>query len=107
MERRRIWWLVVGGPNTVIWERVALLDIPSSRENHRTILVVYFDERRGCTVIGVIASLPSRGLYHSTRLWLEEAKQWCRNQSVYGQLGVSATEFRIDSEDATWQACSF
>ena len=59
-------WLVVGGPNTVIWERVALLAIPFTRENHHSILVVYCDERRGCTVIGVIASLPSRGLYYAT-----------------------------------------
>ena len=40
MERRRIWWLVAGGPNTVIWERVALLAIPFTRENHCSILVV-------------------------------------------------------------------
>ena len=34
------WWLVAGGSNTVIWERVALLAIPITRENHRSILVV-------------------------------------------------------------------
>ena len=95
MERRRIWWLAAGGPNTVIWDRVALLAIPSTRENHRSILVVICDKRGGCTVIGVIASLPSRGSYHTTRLRLEEANRWCRNQLVYGKLGVSALEVRI------------
>ena len=66
MERRRIWWLVAGGSNTVVWERVALLAIPFTRENHCSILAVYCDERRGCTAIGVITSLPSRGLYYAT-----------------------------------------
>ena len=46
-------------------------------------------------MIGVIASLPSRGSYYATRLLLKEANQWCQNQSVCGQLGVSASEFRM------------
>ena len=66
MEQRRLWWLVAGGPSTVIWERGYLLAIPSTRENHCSILVVNCDKRRGCTVIGVIASLPSRCLYYTT-----------------------------------------
>ena len=53
MKRRRLWWPVAGGPSTDNWERVALLAIPSTRENHRSILVVYCDKRRGCKVIGV------------------------------------------------------
>ena len=48
MERRRLWWPVAGGSSTVIWERVALLAIPSTRENHRSVLVVNCDKRRGC-----------------------------------------------------------
>ena len=95
MEQRRLWWLVAGGPSTDTWERGYLLAIPSTRENHRFILVVICDKRRGCTVIGVIASLPSRGSYYPTRIWLKEANRWCRNQSVYGQLGVLASEFRM------------
>ena len=53
MERRRLWWPVAGGPSTDTWERGYLLAIPSTRENHRFILVVICDKRRGCTVIGV------------------------------------------------------
>ena len=92
MEQRRLWWPVAGGPSTDTWERGYLLAIPSTMENHRSFLVVYCDTRRGCTVIGVIASLPSRGSYYATRVWLREVNQWCRNQSVYGQLGVLALE---------------
>ena len=66
MERRRIWWLVAGGSNTVIWEKGYLLAIPSTRENHCSVLVVNCDKRGGCTVIVVIASLPLRGLYYAT-----------------------------------------
>ena len=53
MERRRLWWPVAGGPDTTMWERGYLLAIPSTRENHRSILVVSSGKRRGCTVIGV------------------------------------------------------
>ena len=53
MERRRLWWPVAGGPDTAMWERGYLLTIPSTRENHCSILVVNSGKRRGCTVIGV------------------------------------------------------
>jgi hypothetical protein len=53
MERRRLWWPVAGGLSTDNWERGYLLAIPSTRENHRFILVVICDKRRGCTAIGV------------------------------------------------------
>ncbi len=60
MERRRLWWPVAGGSRTVIWERVALLAIPSTRENCRSILVVNSVTRgEDAQVIGVIASPPS------------------------------------------------
>jgi hypothetical protein len=48
MERRRLWWPVAGGFSTDTWERVALLAIPSTREKHRSILVVICDRRGGC-----------------------------------------------------------
>ncbi len=45
MEQRRLWWPVAGGFSTDYWERVALLAIPSTRENHCSILVVICDKR--------------------------------------------------------------
>ncbi len=53
MERSRLWWPVAGGPDTAMWERGYLLAIPSTRENHCSILVVSSGKRRGCKVIGV------------------------------------------------------
>ena len=53
MEQRRLWWPVARGFSTDTWERVALLAIPSTRENHCSILVVICDKRRKFTVIEV------------------------------------------------------
>ena len=111
MEQRRLWWPVAGGPSTDTWERVALLAIPSTRENHCFILVVICDKRRGCTVIGVGRLTPikrfilrHRGFGVIMKGMAQGANQWCQNQSVYEQLGVSALELRMILEDATWKA---
>jgi hypothetical protein len=40
MEGRRLWWPVAGDPNTAMWERGYLLAIPSTRENHHSILLL-------------------------------------------------------------------
>ena len=114
MERRRFWWPVAGGPSTVIWERVALLAIPSTRENCRSILVVNCDKRRGCTSDRSDRLTPierfglgHRGLAVTLKAMAQGVNRWFRNQSIYKQLGVSASDFRMESEGATWQACSF
>ena len=108
MERRRLWWPV---PSTDYWERVALLAIPSTRENHFSILIVICGKRRGCTVIGVGRLNPIErfillhrgsgviltGMAQGSQLMVPKPvgvwTAWC--------VGV---ETQDDPEDATWQA---
>ena len=111
MERRRLWWPVAGGPSTDYWERVALLAIPSTRENNRSILFVIFGKRRGCTVIGVGRLTPIKRSVLRHRVFGEILMGMAQgSQPMVSKLvdvrtawcvGVGTQE---EPEDATWQA---